>query len=100
MGSDFLLPITKLTGQIFLFLIHFYPGHQVHYLGYPHDVSSVMRTEMSANTDKTFQNPKRLVFDVSSHMPFDPRPNTQYTSGTLENSSATDLSILPTDTMP
>lgn len=83
MGSDFLLPITKLTGQVFLFLIHFYPGHQVHYLGYPHDVSSVMRTEMSANTDKTFQNPKRLVFDVSSHMPFDPRPNSQYTSGTF-----------------
>lgn len=54
MGSDFLLPITKLTGQIFLFLIHFYPGQQVHYLGYPHDVSSVMRTEISANTDKTF----------------------------------------------
>ena len=53
MESDFLLLITKLSRETFLFLIHFHLGHQVHFLGY-HELSFSIRTEMSANTNKTF----------------------------------------------
>lgn len=35
MESDFLLLITKLSRETFLFLIHFHLGHQVHFLSYP-----------------------------------------------------------------